>query len=135
MAHWIIDDHGFGGQYYRCSECGDSWCDIYDDHLSEDNCPSCGASIIHDETEYIEKKKKLTAKLMSDEQLNDYIKREVMINTMSNIFVKKRKRMLEHNLTYYIVDDKTIVTSWIQLNIFGKCFHFSKKTITIDNHA
>lgn len=57
MAHWIIDDHGFGGQYYKCSECGDSWCDIYNDHLSDDNCPSCGAEINHDATEYIEKKK------------------------------------------------------------------------------
>ena len=55
MAHWIIDDHGFGGQFYKCSECGDSWCDIYNDHLSEDNCPSCGAPIDEDETEYIEK--------------------------------------------------------------------------------
>ena len=58
MAHWIIDDHGFGGQFYKCSGCGDIWCDIYDDHLSADACPSCGAPIDHDETEYIEKKKK-----------------------------------------------------------------------------
>lgn len=58
MAHWIIDDHGFGGQFYRCSKCGDSWCDIYDDHLSDDVCPSCGEPIDHDKNEYIQDKKK-----------------------------------------------------------------------------
>lgn len=60
MAHWIIDDHGFGGQYYRCSECGKGWCDIYSDVSMEENCPNCGVSINEDENEYIEKKKKPT---------------------------------------------------------------------------
>ena len=25
MAHWIIDDHGFGGMFYRCSKCGNNY--------------------------------------------------------------------------------------------------------------
>ena len=58
MAHWIIDDHGFGGQFYKCSDCWYIWCDIYNDHLSEDNCPSCGAPIDEDENEYIQDKKR-----------------------------------------------------------------------------
>ena len=56
MAHWIIEDHGFGGQYYRCSECRESWCDIFKDVSMEEKCPNCGASINEDETEHIEKK-------------------------------------------------------------------------------
>lgn len=58
MAHWIIDDHGFGGRFYRCSECGSHWCDIYNDHLGEDNCPNCGAPIDEDDNEYIQDKRK-----------------------------------------------------------------------------
>lgn len=57
MAHWIIEDHGFGGQYYRCSECRESWCDIFQDVSMEFRCPNCGATINEDETEYIEEKK------------------------------------------------------------------------------
>lgn len=52
MAHWIIEDHGFGGQFYRCSECRKSWCDIFQDVSMEDNCPNCGVAIDEDETEY-----------------------------------------------------------------------------------
>ena len=58
MAHWIIDYRGFGGTYYKCSECGENWCDIYSDVSIEENCPNCGALINEDEVEYIEKKKK-----------------------------------------------------------------------------
>ena len=58
MAHWIIEDHGFGGQTYRCSDCRDSWNDIYYNVSMEDFCPSCGAPIDEDKNEYVEKKKK-----------------------------------------------------------------------------
>ena len=56
MAHWIIDDYGFGGTGYRCSECGESWCDIYTNvRLGGDQCPSCGAEMNEDETVYLKK--------------------------------------------------------------------------------
>lgn len=58
MAHWIIEDHGFGGQYYKCSECRESWCDIFHNISMEENCPNCGAPINEDETEYVEKIRK-----------------------------------------------------------------------------
>ena len=54
MAHWIIEDHGFGGQTYTCSECRESWNDIYSNVSMEETCPKCGALINEDETEYIE---------------------------------------------------------------------------------
>ena len=40
--------------------------------------------------------------------------------------------MIKHYLTKYISDGKKFATSWLQLNIFGKCFCFSKKTINLD---
>lgn len=52
MAHWIIEDHGFGGSYYMCSNCKNVWNDIYNDVLSEDFCPECGEPINKDETTY-----------------------------------------------------------------------------------
>ena len=58
MAHWIVEDHGFGGQYYRCSECRESWCDIFQDVSMEFRCPNCGATINDDETIYLDKKKR-----------------------------------------------------------------------------
>lgn len=57
-AHWIIEDHGFGGTSYMCSECRESWNDIYHDVSMEDTCPHCGAFINDDDNKYIEDKKK-----------------------------------------------------------------------------
>lgn len=54
MAHWIIEDYGFGGQNYRCSNCRESWNDIYFDVSTEDCCPNCHKPINEDETEYID---------------------------------------------------------------------------------
>lgn len=59
MAHWIVDDRGFGGVFYICSECRESWCDIYSDvSSSNEKCPSCGVVMNEDETVYVEVKKK-----------------------------------------------------------------------------
>lgn len=57
MAHWIIDDHGFGGQFYTCSVCGEGWWDILDNPERWESCPNCKDRIYEDETEYIEKAK------------------------------------------------------------------------------
>lgn len=51
MAHWIIEDHGFGGQYYKCSECGHTFNDLYHD-VPDDICPECGVEINENENEY-----------------------------------------------------------------------------------
>ena len=59
MAHWIIEDKGFGGQWFRCSECGYSYNDTYEDHAYDEPCPGCGAVINDDENEYISNKPKL----------------------------------------------------------------------------
>lgn len=58
MAHWIIEDHGFGGQYYTCSNCKELWIDIFHDVGGEDCCPACGEPIDIDENEYIDELKK-----------------------------------------------------------------------------
>lgn len=52
MAHWIIEDYGFGGNYYRCSTCRCSWNDLYEDVSLLDACPNCGTPINEEENEY-----------------------------------------------------------------------------------
>lgn len=54
MAHWIIEDYGFGGQVYRCSNCRTSWNDLYYSDILKDNCPECGEFIDEDENEYVD---------------------------------------------------------------------------------
>ena len=54
MAHWRIEDHGFGGQTHWCSECGGCWNDIYYEVSSWDFCPNCNEPIDEGATEYIE---------------------------------------------------------------------------------
>lgn len=58
MAHWIIEDHGFGGQTYICSNCRNAWNDLYHYDILKDNCPECGEDIDKDANEYIEEIKK-----------------------------------------------------------------------------
>lgn len=53
MAHWIIDDRGFGGTFYRCSECRESWWDILDHVDLDDHCPNCGSIMNEDDTVYM----------------------------------------------------------------------------------
>ena len=56
MAHWIIEDRGFAGQWYKCSECGKIHNDLYSIDVSDyDCCPDCGAAI-DEENEYVEEK-------------------------------------------------------------------------------
>jgi hypothetical protein len=61
MAHWIIENQGFNGSLYQCSNCRSYWNDLYDDihKLGIDNfvCPKCGESLNEDETEYVDKPK------------------------------------------------------------------------------
>ena len=54
MAHWIIEDKGFGGTIYQCSNCGELWNDLFQDYGSLECCPFCGEPIDRDKDEYIE---------------------------------------------------------------------------------
>lgn len=53
MAHWIIEDHGFGGQVYKCSKCGRLWNDLFRDISMEENCPKCGSYINENDNVYL----------------------------------------------------------------------------------
>lgn len=57
MAYWIVEDHGFCGQHYRCSNCRNVWIDTYED-IPENACPKCGRPINQNKTKYIDKPKK-----------------------------------------------------------------------------
>lgn len=39
--------------------------------------------------------------------------------------------MIKHYITKYEEDGKTYVESWLQLNLFGKAYCFSKRRIEI----
>lgn len=53
MSHWIVDDKGFGGIFYICSNCGQVFSSIANNAEFEECCPNCGENI-DDETEYID---------------------------------------------------------------------------------
>ncbi len=38
---------------------------------------------------------------------------------------------MKHHITKYDSDGTKYVESWLQINIFGKCFCFSKRLITL----
>ena len=57
MAHWIIDFWGFGGSYYKCSNCGETYWDILDE-IDDEKCPSCNELIDEDENEYFREGRK-----------------------------------------------------------------------------
>lgn len=40
-------------------------------------------------------------------------------------------REVHHYITKYKENGKTFVESWLQINLFGKCFCFSKKKIAV----
>ena len=50
--HWIVDDHGFAGQYYRCSVCGNGTWDLFKGN--PDKCEHCQSDMDMDEIEYKE---------------------------------------------------------------------------------
>lgn len=56
MTHYIIDDHGFGGMYYRCANCGEGFWDILDD-IDYEKCSICGEPIDEDANVYMKKGK------------------------------------------------------------------------------
>ena len=51
MAHYIIDDRGFGGMFYKCSNCGTIFYDVIDE-IDLFECPACRVAIDPDENEY-----------------------------------------------------------------------------------
>lgn len=61
MAHWIIEDFGFGkigGINYTCSTCGRMW-NSRDYKVYEwDHCPRCNEPIDDDLSEYVEESNK-----------------------------------------------------------------------------
>lgn len=55
MAYWIVYDRGFGGRYFKCSDCGEGFWDIFimpPDY--DEKCPCCGEEIDTDANVYID---------------------------------------------------------------------------------
>jgi hypothetical protein len=95
MAHWIIDDHGFGGTYYTCSECGEVFIDIFEDVCGEDKCPHCGSVINDEENEYYKNGRKETESENKKCSLNKCIQ---SMNLLRETEYLKRIRDVEEKL-------------------------------------
>ena len=50
--HWIVTDHGFAGQYYKCSVCGNGDWDLFKGN--PDKCEHCQSDMDMEEIEYKE---------------------------------------------------------------------------------
>lgn len=82
-AHWIIENRGYSGSDYKCSECGVMWNDNYTNISMEEVCPNCGAVIDDDENEYIEHKKtELKPPVFPTLHLGKFIKRTDVIEAI-----------------------------------------------------
>lgn len=53
MAHYIVDDRGFGGVWYTCSNCGAIYWDILED-VDMHRCRTCGEEIDLDKNEVLQ---------------------------------------------------------------------------------
>ena len=87
MAYWIVEDHGFCGQYYRCSYSRNVWIDTYED-IPEGTCPKCGRPINEDKTKYVDKPKKH----ILTESLDDTI---IFPQTIGNITYYSKEELFE----------------------------------------
>lgn len=43
----------------------------------------------------------------------------------------RRNRMIHHYITQYIENGEQFAESWVQINLFGKCFCLSRRKIKI----
>lgn len=51
--HWIVEDHGFAGTFYKCSKCGESYwgyADTFDDEI----CANCHTVMDPAENDYMD---------------------------------------------------------------------------------
>lgn len=84
MAHWIIEDKGFGGVNYTCSNCGDTWNEYYN-KLPKDFCTECGEYIDEDANEYIEETKTMTVRDLINKLLTYSMDMPVKVSCGHNI--------------------------------------------------
>ena len=73
MAHWKVEDLGFGGTKYTCSECGYLWNDLF--YVCDvEYCPNCGAHMVGGNEYVDEKPKKQTKKEKIIKKFVEYLK-------------------------------------------------------------
>lgn len=49
--------------------------------------------------------------------------------------MKREKEMIKHYITKYEEDGKLYAESWIQINIFGRCYCISRKRLEIKSRS
>lgn len=73
MAHWIVDDQGFGGVSYKCSNCGE-----YEYRVKE-KCSNCGIEM-DEENVYLDEINPPKKKIDDKQILNVLLSKEMEIS-------------------------------------------------------
>lgn len=73
MAHWIVDDKGFGGVFYKCSNCSE-----YRNEPDE-KCSNCGAEM-DEENVYLDEINPPKKKIDDKHVLNILLSKEMEIS-------------------------------------------------------
>lgn len=73
MAHWIVDDKGFGGVFYQCSNCGEY------EYRFEEKCSNCGAEM-DEESVYLDEINPPKKKVDDKHILNILLSKEMEIS-------------------------------------------------------
>ena len=69
----------------------------------------------------------------TNEQVHDYIKkRKRKLTKEKNKKQTKKKPVIEHVMRKYVIDGKTVVKSWVYINVCGKYFCLSYKSLDVD---
>lgn len=105
MAHWIIDDRGFGGMFYTCSNCKSVFSNICrDDPGRWDTCKDCGARFTEEA-------------VYTDELENDETKKAVYIKDIEKA-MRESKNGIGGKRVSLVSLTKTLLKQQIELNEF-----------------
>lgn len=100
MAHWIIEDKGFGGVTYTCSHCREVWNDYYS-KFPKSFCAWCGEDIDEDENEYVDEPNK--------HKENNVI---IFPQTIGNLTYYSKEDLFE-----WVITQQELNKKFIELNI------------------
>ena len=51
--HWIVEDHGFAGTFFKCSKCGESYWG-YAPSFDDEACTNCHTAMDPEDNEYVD---------------------------------------------------------------------------------
>ena len=103
MAHWIIEDKGFGGQDYTCSNCKECWNDLFHNPYTWNVCENCRECIEEGKEEYIEEDyKDCNEKIAFPFQfMNQYLLGEIDLDSALDSTLQEVDKLIHEYLNKY----------------------------------